>query len=348
MSASSHICISRSRWKSRVADSGFLEPHRTAAHSMLPPRFLSHGGVGSGGGGSRTSASSVSSHNENESFSKSAEILSKYVPRLVLKQLQEHAVPHGLELTHELSCNMQVASLFADASGFTALTEKLATLPDGAELMCKAMNGFLTRIIECVHVHGGDIVSFAGDAVSAMFPLGGLDGTLSPGMSAAVLRASQCAMELHERINSFIAWQGEAPASPMTLSLHVGVGCGRATLLHLGRERCEFVAAGPAMEQSALAEPIAESGQTCVSPDAWAALSGCAQGWAVPGTEDAGRSFMILTAISTDGVASATNPQSGCGIASAEAPPHVHAPPLLQLSSLVPAKPPKWMWHRLC
>ena len=53
---------------------------------------------------------------------------------------------------------MQAAAIFADASGFTALTEKLSALPNGAELMCKAINAFLTAInafltviVACVH-----------------------------------------------------------------------------------------------------------------------------------------------------------------------------------------------------
>eukprot|EP00965_Chrysotila_dentata_P214208 6188076-Pleurochrysis_carterae.AAC.1 len=38
---------------------------------------------------------------------------------------------------HGPSARTQAAMLFADASGFTALTERLALKPDGAELMCQ-------------------------------------------------------------------------------------------------------------------------------------------------------------------------------------------------------------------
>jgi len=40
-----------------------------------------------------------------------------------------------------------VQVLFADTSGFTALTERLAVKKDGAEEMCDIINRFFTRLI---------------------------------------------------------------------------------------------------------------------------------------------------------------------------------------------------------
>ena len=66
----------------------------------------------------------------------------------------------------------------------------------------------------------------------------------------------------------------------MTLSLHIGIGCGPATMLHLGGHhgRWEYVLAGPAMSQACDAEPRAKSGETCLSPDAWAHVAHIATG----------------------------------------------------------------------
>lgn len=60
------------------------------------------------------------------------------------------------------------AVLFADASGFTALTERLAqrvevhfnahTQDNGAEELCRILNGFFTILVGIVHKFGGDIV----------------------------------------------------------------------------------------------------------------------------------------------------------------------------------------------
>ena len=172
---------------------------------------------------------------------------------------------------HGIGSTLEAAALFADASGFTALTEKLSTLPDGAERMCTAMNGFLSAMIDTVHSHGGDVVKFAGDAVSVLFPLDGEDDS----MPAAAARAVRCALALHERVHNYVAWVDPKDKVQYTLSLHIGVGVGTTTMLHLGGHngRCELVFAGPPMTQSAAAEPLASSGETCLSPESWALVS---------------------------------------------------------------------------
>ena len=53
------------------------------------------------------------------------------------------------------------AVLFSDASGFTALTERLALRPDGAEKMCEIMNAFLGIMIRIIRDYGGVCQTFA-------------------------------------------------------------------------------------------------------------------------------------------------------------------------------------------
>ena len=78
----------------------------------------------------------------------------------------------------------------------------LSRLPDGAERMCAIMSDFLTLVIKCIEEHGGDIVKFAGDAVSAIF-------VAETGMREAVTRAAVCAPELHHRVHGYTAWTDE-------------------------------------------------------------------------------------------------------------------------------------------
>ena len=159
---------------------------------------------------------------------------SSFLPACALRQLHEVAfdgeAASQLEGHQGLATAFESAALFADASGFTALTEKLAQLPDGAEVMCNAMNKFLTAVIETVHGHGGDVVKFAGDAVSVIFPVSSSGGS----MRAAAVRATACALALHARVHGFVAWLDPASQQQFTLSLHIGVGIGRLTVLHLG------------------------------------------------------------------------------------------------------------------
>ena len=99
---------------------------------------------------------------------------------------------------------VECAGLFADASGFTALTEQLAMRRDGADIMCLIMNRFLGQVIDIVQEYGGDVVKFAGDAVSCIFLAAPgeapADGPASPDMREAVARATACACELRRKL----------------------------------------------------------------------------------------------------------------------------------------------------
>ena len=63
----------------------------------------------------------------------------------------------------------EAAVLFADMSGFTALTERLAGKPNGAEKLCDALNDFFAGLLETVEEYGGDVVKFSGDALQIIW-----------------------------------------------------------------------------------------------------------------------------------------------------------------------------------
>lgn len=61
--------------------------------------------------------------------------------------------------------------LVVDITGFTALTERLAARgPAGAETLASVLNGSFGFVIERIRANHGDIVSFAGDAILAVWP----------------------------------------------------------------------------------------------------------------------------------------------------------------------------------
>ena len=231
-----------------------------------------------------------------------------FIPRVVQQQLTESkdlsesigGIDAGTSTADGLGLppprRMLAAAIFADASGFTALTERLWKLPDGAERMCDIMNSFLGQAINIVHAHGGQILKFAGDALSAVFIVS--EGEMGS-LSLAVEAATRCCFEMHKRLHGFVAWRptgdsalgdatlgdtGSAAATAppstnasaqiITLSLHIGVGCGELALMHLGghQSRREFVAAGTAISEAAIAEPYGASGETVASAAVWALL----------------------------------------------------------------------------
>ena len=64
---------------------------------------------------------------------------------------------------------INASSLIVAASGFTALTERLAQKKNGAELMCSIMNRYLGEMITITSNFSGDVIKFAGDALLVIF-----------------------------------------------------------------------------------------------------------------------------------------------------------------------------------
>ncbi|MCB0049688.1 MAG: tetratricopeptide repeat protein [Caldilinea sp.] len=62
--------------------------------------------------------------------------------------------------------------LFADVSGFTALTTALMHHgSEGAEVVAGVLGAIFEPLIEIIFAHGGFVAGFAGDAIKAVFPL---------------------------------------------------------------------------------------------------------------------------------------------------------------------------------
>eukprot|EP00397_Hematodinium_sp_SG-2012_P000338 GEMP01000338.1.p1 GENE.GEMP01000338.1~~GEMP01000338.1.p1 ORF type:complete len:2269 (+),score=428.96 GEMP01000338.1:104-6910(+) len=168
------------------------------------------------------------------------------------------------------------AVVFSDASGFTALTEQLAKKPNGAEILSACLNKFFTPLIAIITSFRGDVIKFSGDALTITFeafdesdlhdfPCGTMDCPHTP-LGLACMRAVACCLEIHKRLHNF-----ETGAGDVRLTLHIGVGAGHLTMLQVGGSygRYEYVIAGPPLEQIAIAEPLAGSGETVLSPSVW-------------------------------------------------------------------------------
>ncbi|CAD7944931.1 unnamed protein product [Amoebophrya sp. A120] len=190
------------------------------------------------------------------------------------------------ELGHNVVVHKGVgAVVFSDASGFTALTEKLAQKSNGAELLSQCLTAFFTPLIDIISSYRGDVIKFSGDALTIYFPADNdpdLDDNLPPcgtygckghcPEELATLRASACCIEIHRRLHMF-----DTGVDGVKLCLHIGVGFGDVTILQVGGlvppettvERYEYVICGPPMEQISIAEPLASNGETCLSPEAW-------------------------------------------------------------------------------
>lgn len=162
-------------------------------------------------------------------------------------------------LSSPASGSFKAAVLFADISGFTALTERLAQKGSaGVEELTTHLNAYFGQLIELILAHEGDIVKFAGDAMLAIWP------AESFSLDQATYCASQCALAI---LNDL----GEYQAADAELRLHIGIGAGELQEFYIGgmSGKWEYVVAGEPISQVALAETAAGIGEVCLSLAAW-------------------------------------------------------------------------------
>ncbi|XP_026192791.1 uncharacterized protein LOC34622195 [Cyclospora cayetanensis] len=206
-----------------------------------------------------------------------------FVPRTVLEAIADRRIRYSDDFEVQVE-RFTAAVVFCDASGFTALTEALDTQPNGAERLGGIINQFFDKIIRIVHFWGGDIIKFSGDALTIVWPV---DDEENEGENAgateddeyrvdarqACLMAAKCCMNLHQSLHKYpTGFAGK------TLTLHIGAGFGLVTILQVGgiMDRWEYVVAGAPLEEISIAEPLASTGETVVSPTMAAAMHGVA------------------------------------------------------------------------
>lgn len=178
--------------------------------------------------------------------------LSSYVPNIV-----KYKLVNNPDVSNQLSLErFKAAVLFADISGFTALTERIATQgPEGVETITLILNDYFTRMLETIHAHGGDVVKFAGDALLAIWR--------EDQQTDAYLQAASCALALQEQLRQY------SPAENVFLRVRIGLGAGEAVIAFVGGllQRWEFVVTGSPVSQASLAQVDAKPGQVVLSAE---------------------------------------------------------------------------------
>ena len=193
------------------------------------------------------------------------ELLASYVPRLIQIRILENPAPIEAPVAEEL----QAAILFADISGFTLLTERMAEKgPTGVESLARILNEYFGQLIDIIHEYGGDVVKFAGDAVIAVWPIVP-DRAISDTISRAdqwqwTMRAAECALEIHKRLTNY-------KVEDASLYLKLAISMGKIRTVHVGGifNRWEFLITGMPLVELGLANDIVRAGQILITPSAW-------------------------------------------------------------------------------
>jgi len=146
--------------------------------------------------------------------------------------------------------------MFADISGFTALSETLSQLGKaGAEEITSIINRFFTALLEVAEHYGGDLLKFGGDALLLFF-----------GGERAALRACRAALHIQETMARFS--ETTTSQGVFRLRMSVGIGTGPLFMARLGSvEGMEFTVMGQAMTQMAQAESQASAGQIFIDAE---------------------------------------------------------------------------------
>jgi class 3 adenylate cyclase/tetratricopeptide (TPR) repeat protein len=146
--------------------------------------------------------------------------------------------------------------MFADISGFTAMSEKM----DPEEVTC-TMNDCFCMMGECIAKHGGTIDKFIGDCVMALF---GVPKALEDTPQKAV----NTAIELRNCLQKFNREKNLA----IPLNLHIGINSGPVLAGMVGSdEKQDYTVMGDTVNLASRLEDASQVGQILVGPSTYEA-----------------------------------------------------------------------------
>ncbi len=145
-----------------------------------------------------------------------------------------------------------VTVMFADISGFTALSEKL-----DPETVRDLMNACFARLVPIVAKYEGTVDKFIGDEIMALF---GAPATHENDPERAVAAA----LEMMAAIKEFNAQRG------LELGMHFGINTGLVIAGSVGSdERLDYSVMGDTVNLASRLEDLSERGEILVGPDTY-------------------------------------------------------------------------------
>jgi class 3 adenylate cyclase/tetratricopeptide (TPR) repeat protein len=176
-------------------------------------------------------------------------VLSTYLPRYLVEEIELDPTPGRVSGDFR-----EGTVLFADVSGFTAMSRKMSALgKEGAEEITGIVNNYFTKMLDISSSFGGDLLKFGGDALLIYFE--GKSGALR---SLAAGNAMQIAMRHFSALETS---QGVFP-----LRMKIGIACGSIFMANLGTpEDMDYAILGNTLAEMAQAESIANPEQIVVS-----------------------------------------------------------------------------------
>lgn len=191
--------------------------------------------------------------NANRTLEPLHRVLVQYMPRYLVELDPRPGQPHGKLI--------EGSFIFADVTGFTALTELLSQQGHarGRELMNQIMNRLFTEILDPLIASGGDLLIFAGDAALVYFPKQDDDQD--------VPQAIRAALRMERAIIPFASFETEYGQCSLTMSAGVERGVAYAGVVGT-EQRMELLVSGPGIDGAMEAETLAEPGRVALGKQA--------------------------------------------------------------------------------
>ena len=193
---------------------------------------------------------------ESLPYDDQAELLKPYVPRLLIEWI------HDAPTTSYLARDGSLA--FVDISGFTALTERLASRGKiGAEILRDTLDGVFIALLDEAYNWGAGLLKWGGDALLLLF-----DGLGHPE------RAARAAWEMQGTIDR--VGRIRVGGGGVTLRMSVGIATGTVEFFTAGSVHRELLVTGRTATETVLMEGIADAGEIALSETLAALLDpGC-------------------------------------------------------------------------
>src|SRR5690242_15693360 len=173
--------------------------------------------------------------------------LAPYMPRALLARLARASI-------EVLTETVPVTMVFADVSGFTRLSERLARAgQEGAEQLVDLINACFTDLLADAYGRGGSLVKFGGDAMLLLF--------YNEGHTE---RACEAAAAMRRTLRT--VGHIRAGATNVVLRMSVGVHSGEYTMFVVGDSHRELLVGGSGATAVVEMENAASSGHIVISP----------------------------------------------------------------------------------
>jgi class 3 adenylate cyclase len=184
--------------------------------------------------------------------------------------------------------DLPAVALFVDISGFSTVTDALMVHGQhGAEVLAMLMRAVFDPLVQSVYEQNGFITTFAGDAFTAIFPLGGAQ-------VEGHRRALAAAWHIQERMAA-VAEQA-TPYGTFSVAAKVGLAVGDVYWGIVSAEdgsRAAYYFQGPAIDGCAAAEHRANPGEVILTSDLYAGVEGLVTAEAVAGSEAAADHYRL-------------------------------------------------------